>query len=64
RAYWGVSHRLLIEDFYDRIANPGPFWISPREAAKTLQIIDQLYSSSGAAVTRSTGRDPSQTKGQ
>ncbi len=50
RAYWGVSHRLLIEDFYDRIADPEPFWISPREAAKTLEIIDQLYSGSGVGV--------------
>lgn len=43
RAYWGASHQLLIKDFYDRLADPEPFWISPREAAKTLRIIDQLY---------------------
>jgi predicted dehydrogenase len=29
RAYWGVSHQLLIRDFYDRLANDEPFWISP-----------------------------------
>ena len=30
RAYWGVSHELLIRDFYDRLGDPEPFWISPR----------------------------------
>lgn len=49
RAYWGASHQLLIKDFYDRLDEPEPFWIGPREAAKTLQIIDQLYTGSDLA---------------
>ncbi len=52
RAYWGVSHALLIDDFYRRLADPEPFWISPAEAAKTLRILDQLYA---GADLRTTG---------
>jgi UDP-N-acetyl-2-amino-2-deoxyglucuronate dehydrogenase len=43
RAYWGVSHELLIRDFYDRLGEPGSFWIDPREAQKTLDIIQDVY---------------------
>jgi predicted dehydrogenase len=43
RAYWGVSHELLIRDFYDRLDEPDPFWIDPREAQKTLEIIQDVY---------------------
>jgi UDP-N-acetyl-2-amino-2-deoxyglucuronate dehydrogenase len=45
RGYWGVSHRLLIADFYARLAEPEPFWISPREAAKSLDILSRVYAS-------------------
>ena len=30
RAYWGASHELLISDFYGRLDDEEPFWISPR----------------------------------
>ncbi|MCX6499500.1 MAG: Gfo/Idh/MocA family oxidoreductase [Arthrobacter sp.] len=43
RSYWGVSHELLISDFYDRLADPEPFWISPAEAEKSLRIIKDVY---------------------
>jgi len=43
RAYWGFSHQLLIDDFYRRLDDPEPFWISPAEAAKSLSVIEQLY---------------------
>jgi UDP-N-acetyl-2-amino-2-deoxyglucuronate dehydrogenase len=43
RAYWGLSHQVLIADFYARLADPEPFWISPREAAKSLDILRQVY---------------------
>jgi predicted dehydrogenase len=43
RAYWGFSHQLLIEDFYRRLDDPEPFWISPTEAVKSLAVIEQLY---------------------
>jgi UDP-N-acetyl-2-amino-2-deoxyglucuronate dehydrogenase len=45
RAYWGVSHRILIADFYARLDEPEPFWISPREAAKSLDILSRVYAS-------------------
>jgi UDP-N-acetyl-2-amino-2-deoxyglucuronate dehydrogenase len=50
RAYWGVSHQLLIRDFYDRLADDEPFWISPAEAAKSLRVIGELYARSGFSV--------------
>jgi UDP-N-acetyl-2-amino-2-deoxyglucuronate dehydrogenase len=43
RDYWGVSHSLLIRDFYDRLDDAEPFWISPAEAHKTLAIIQDVY---------------------
>lgn len=43
RSYWGVSHELLISDFYGRLAEAEPFWISPAEAEKSLRIIKDVY---------------------
>ncbi|WP_211879253.1 Gfo/Idh/MocA family protein [Pseudarthrobacter albicanus] len=43
RAYWGVSHELLIADFYARLGEDGPFWINPSEAAKSLRIVKEIY---------------------
>lgn len=43
RSYWGVSHELLIGDFYSRLDDPEPFWISPAEAEKSLRIIKDVY---------------------
>ncbi len=47
RGYWGASHRRLISDFYDRLDDPEPFWIGPREATKSLRIIEEAYRVSG-----------------
>jgi UDP-N-acetyl-2-amino-2-deoxyglucuronate dehydrogenase len=46
RAYWGVSHELLVQDFYARLDDPEPFWISPEEARKTLGIVQDVYDQS------------------
>jgi len=46
RAYWGVSHELLIRDFYARLDDDEPFWISPREAEKSLRIVQNIYTQS------------------
>ncbi|MBZ2195184.1 Gfo/Idh/MocA family protein [Occultella gossypii] len=46
RAYWGISHELLIGDFYDKLDDPEPFWISPAEAAKSLAILKSIYAQS------------------
>lgn len=43
RDYWGVSHQLYIADFYAQLGKPGPFWIDPAEALKTLRIIKDVY---------------------
>lgn len=43
RAYWGVSHELLISDFYARLGEAGPFWIDAEEAEKSLQIVKEIY---------------------
>lgn len=43
RSYWGVSHQLLIEDFYAHLTEPEPFWISPVEAQRSLNIIQDVY---------------------
>ena len=46
RSYWGVSHELLIADFYNKLQEAGPFWISPAEAGKSLRIIKDIYAQS------------------
>jgi UDP-N-acetyl-2-amino-2-deoxyglucuronate dehydrogenase len=50
RGYWGVSHALLIHDFYASLGEPGPFWIDPAEAFKTLAVIQELYDQSHFAT--------------
>ena len=47
RSYWGVSHELLIRDFYERLEEPEPFWISPREAMASMEILTEAYRLSG-----------------
>lgn len=47
RSYWGVSHELLIRDFYAKLSDPEPFWISPAEAMKSLQLLKRTYQVSG-----------------
>jgi UDP-N-acetyl-2-amino-2-deoxyglucuronate dehydrogenase len=44
--HWGISHELLIQDFYARLANEEPFWIDPAEAQKTLEIVQEVYDQS------------------
>jgi UDP-N-acetyl-2-amino-2-deoxyglucuronate dehydrogenase len=43
RPYWGASHELLIEDFYDSLAAPEPFWIGPEEGIRSLRLIAEIY---------------------
>ena len=43
RAYWGASHELLLADFYARLDDPEPFWLGPREAQKSLRIVQDAY---------------------
>lgn len=46
RSYWGVSHELLIHDFYSRLEDPEPFWISPAEGMKCLRMAKAVYAAS------------------
>ncbi|AKK10141.1 Gfo/Idh/MocA family protein [Corynebacterium uterequi] len=48
RSYWGVSHELLIRDFYSKLDDDEPFWISPEEALKSLSIAQAIYASSNS----------------
>src|SRR5690606_13426188 len=48
RSYWGVSHELLIRDFYARLDEPEPFWIGHGEAMASLEILKEAYRLSGA----------------
>lgn len=43
RSYWGTSHALLIQDFYARLDEAEPFWISPAQAQASLELIQHLY---------------------
>ena len=47
RSYWGVSHELLIRDFYERLEEPEPFWIGPAEAMTSLEILKEAYRVTG-----------------
>ena len=47
RAYWGVSHELLIQDFYADLDRPAPFWIGPQEAMGSLRLLKDAYRASG-----------------
>lgn len=46
RSYWGVSHEVLIRDFYARLTEPTPYWISPREALTSLDMLTAIYDQS------------------
>lgn len=46
RSYWGVSHELLIRDFYSTLAAGAGFWIDPAEARKSFDIIQDVYDQS------------------
>ncbi|MGY5765129.1 Gfo/Idh/MocA family protein [Brachybacterium sp. DNPG3] len=51
RSYWGVSHQLLIQDFYERLDEPEPFWIGPSDAMASLRILKDAYANSGYGPT-------------
>lgn len=55
RAYWGVSHELLIKDFYAKLGDPVPFWISPAEAEKSLRIVKDIYAQSYPEISGQVG---------
>jgi UDP-N-acetyl-2-amino-2-deoxyglucuronate dehydrogenase len=46
RAYWGDSHRLLIDDFYRHLRAGKHFWIDGPAALETLRVIQEVYDQS------------------
>lgn len=47
RNYWGVSHELLIADFYRQRETPEPFWIGPDTALPAQRVLAEIYALSG-----------------
>jgi predicted dehydrogenase len=43
RAYWGDSHRLLIEDFYRHVRAGRQFWIDGPTGLESLRAIQAVY---------------------
>jgi UDP-N-acetyl-2-amino-2-deoxyglucuronate dehydrogenase len=46
KAYWGLSHGLLIDDFYRHVRAGKHFWIDAGAACETLRVIDAVYAQS------------------
>lgn len=55
RTYWGFSHQILIEDFYNQLDDPEPFWITAREGSKSLRILKDVYAQSYPASVPTDG---------
>lgn len=51
RQYWGVAHETLIHDFYDRLGDADPFWITPEVARESLATVSEIYRQSGAPTS-------------
>lgn len=46
KSYWGVSHKVQIEDFYRHIRDKKPFWIDGAEGYKAFCLVMDIYESS------------------
>ena len=42
KAYWGNAHTLLISDFYEKLHDGKPFWISLEEGAKCMRVLHEV----------------------
>jgi predicted dehydrogenase len=47
RAYWGVSHEVLVDDFYASLDAGKPFWLDAREGTRALEVVQEIYRQSG-----------------
>lgn len=45
KAYWGCSHKVLIEDFYDCLENGKNFTIDGKQGIKAVKTIQAIYAS-------------------
>ncbi|QUL58226.1 Gfo/Idh/MocA family oxidoreductase [Paenibacillus tritici] len=48
KSYWGSGHSRLIHDFYAHIREGRRFWIDGSEGIKALELIAEIYKSSGS----------------
>ncbi|MBR6029336.1 MAG: Gfo/Idh/MocA family oxidoreductase [Clostridia bacterium] len=40
---WGAGHGQLIPDFYERVSRGAEPWITPEDALKTAELMEQIY---------------------
>ncbi len=45
KAYWGCSHKVLIKDFYSKLADGEYFGIDGSQGIKSIKILDAIYAS-------------------
>ncbi|OWA34794.1 oxidoreductase [Saccharibacillus sp. O16] len=46
KSYWGVSHGLLIQDFYRHVREGRRFWLDAQEGSRALQLVKGIYAAS------------------
>ena len=49
KSYWGVSHGLLIQDFYRHVRTGQRFWLDAEEGSRALRLVYGIYTASRAA---------------
>ncbi|MDQ0614500.1 UDP-N-acetyl-2-amino-2-deoxyglucuronate dehydrogenase [Microbacterium sp. W4I4] len=62
RSYWGVSHERLITDFYLRRDDAEPFWITPGDGARLVDIIHEVYRGSYPEQSSQLTENPAPTE--
>ncbi|CAM3608027.1 MULTISPECIES: Gfo/Idh/MocA family protein [Saccharibacillus] len=48
KSYWGLSHGLLIEDFYRHVRAGRKFWLDAEEGGRALDLVHGIYAASRA----------------
>lgn len=43
--YWGTSHKVIIDDFYESVVNNEPFLVNGDSGSIAVKIVDSLYKS-------------------
>ena len=54
KSYWGISHGLLIQDFYRHIRENKPFWLDAEESSRALELVYGIYEASRQAAELSS----------
>lgn len=50
KSYWGVSHGLLIRDFYRHVREGRKFWLDAEEGGRALKLVHGIYAASRASA--------------